>query len=83
MDAYSKTIIESVEKNANAVIKIDIEKKRNNQYYPAGAGSGFIISSDGYIFTNAHVVEKSERIWVSFPDGRREEAFLLGLENNF
>lgn len=82
MDAYSKTITEAVEKNANAVIKIDIEKKRNNRYYPAGSGSGFIISSDGYIFTNAHVVENSDRIWVSLPDGRKEEAFLLGLDQD-
>jgi S1-C subfamily serine protease len=78
MDAYSKTITEAVDKNANAVVKIDIEKKRNNKYYPAGSGSGFIISSDGYIFTNAHVVDKSDRIWISLPDGRKEEAFLLG-----
>lgn len=80
MDAYSKTITEAVERNTNAVVKIDIEQKRNNKYLPAGSGSGFIISSDGYIFTNAHVVEKSGRIKVILPDGRIEQALLLGVD---
>jgi len=80
MDAYSRTITRAVEKNANAVVKIDLERKRNNTYYPSGSGSGFIISSDGYIFTNAHVVESASRIKVILPDGRTEEATLLGMD---
>ncbi len=80
MDAYSKTMTKAVERNANAVVKIDIEQKRNDKYFQSGSGSGFIISSDGYIFTNAHVVEKSGRIKVILPDGRIEEAVLLGVD---
>jgi len=41
-------------------------------------GSGFIISSDGFILTNNHVVDKANDIKVSFDDGRMLEAKLIG-----
>ena len=41
-------------------------------------GSGFIISSDGYILTNNHVVDKATDIKVSLADGRSFEAKLIG-----
>jgi serine protease Do len=41
-------------------------------------GSGFIISADGYIFTNNHVVEKSEKIRVKLSDGREYDAQIIG-----
>jgi len=41
-------------------------------------GSGFIISADGYILTNNHVVDKAKDIKVSFDDGRVLEAKLVG-----
>lgn len=43
-----------------------------------GSGSGFIISSDGYIVTNNHVVENADRIDVTLFDQRRFEAELIG-----
>jgi serine protease Do len=41
-------------------------------------GSGFVISPDGYILTNNHVVDKATDIRVSFDDGRVLEAKLIG-----
>ena len=41
-------------------------------------GSGFVISPDGYIVTNDHVVGRATRITVSFPDGETYEAELVG-----
>ena len=41
-------------------------------------GSGFIISPDGYIFTNNHVVEQSEKIRVKLSDGREYDARIIG-----
>jgi len=44
----------------------------------SGFGSGFIISTDGYIVTNAHVVDDSEKITVQLTDRREYEAELVG-----
>ncbi len=46
----------------------------------AASGSGFIISSDGYILTNHHVIEDSNAITVSFYDGSSKEAKLVGYD---
>lgn len=43
-----------------------------------GVGSGFIISSDGLILTNAHVVEGANRVRVTLKDGRTFEGQVLG-----
>jgi Do/DeqQ family serine protease len=43
-----------------------------------GLGSGVVISGDGYILTNHHVVEDADRIFVDFIDGRTFTATLVG-----
>ncbi|MDX8384901.1 MAG: DegQ family serine endoprotease [Gallionella sp.] len=43
-------------------------------------GSGFIISSDGYIITNAHVVDRSEKITVRLNDKREFNAKIIGAD---
>lgn len=45
---------------------------------PAGQGSGVIVSEEGYILTNNHVVETADGIEVSLNDGRRFPAELIG-----
>lgn len=44
----------------------------------AGSGSGVVISADGYIATNNHVIENTSRIDVVFPDRRSFTAKLVG-----
>ena len=46
----------------------------------AGLGSGFVISSDGVILTNDHVVRGADRIMVTLPGGRDLEAKLIGTD---
>jgi serine protease Do len=41
-------------------------------------GSGFILSADGYIFTNNHVVEQADKIIVKLSDGREYDAKIVG-----
>jgi len=46
----------------------------------AGQGSGFIISSDGYILTNAHVIDNAAEIMVRLRDRSEYQAELLGTD---
>ncbi len=43
-----------------------------------GQGSGVIFASEGLLLTNAHVVEKAERVIVGLPDGRRASGQVIG-----
>ncbi|HEM47425.1 MAG TPA: Do family serine endopeptidase, partial [Alphaproteobacteria bacterium] len=43
-----------------------------------GAGSGFVISKDGYIVTNNHVIEDMDEIYVAFKDGSELPAEIIG-----
>jgi serine protease Do len=58
------------------------EQQRGPQQPPprVGAGSGFIISSDGYVMTNNHVIEDFERIDVTLSDGRSFKAEVIGTD---
>ena len=46
----------------------------------AGMGSGFIISEDGYVVTNNHVVENARQILVRLPDRQEYDATLVGTD---
>ena len=79
-----KTITGVVGKVATSVAHIHVNKKTKNrrgemQSAPA-SGSGFIISSDGYVVTNHHVIEDAESIKVLFSDGRTLNAELKGAD---
>lgn len=45
---------------------------------PRGVGSGFIISPDGYVLTNAHVVEGADEVYVTLTDKREYKAKMIG-----
>src|SRR5690606_15037170 len=47
---------------------------------PRGVGSGFIISADGYILTNNHVVAKSNGIFVTLTSGKEYKAKVIGTD---
>ena len=51
---------------------------RTPQRPPSGSGSGFIISTDGYILTNNHVVRDMDRLTVSLNDGTEYAATVVG-----
>ena len=50
------------------------------QRQPRASGSGVIISKDGYILTNNHVVEGAASLAVTFADGSRHDATLVGTD---
>lgn len=45
-------------------------------------GSGFVISADGYIVTNNHVIEQADTITITFSDGRELQASLVGRDKD-
>lgn len=49
-------------------------------YIPASSGSGIILTSDGYILTNAHVIDEAARLAVELYDGSEEKASVVGFD---
>jgi S1-C subfamily serine protease len=85
LDAYSKTITGVVGEIAQSVVHIQVQKKLIDrrtglERVQQCSGSGFIISSDGYIVTNCHVIENAVDIKVNFSDGSIEKAELKGVD---
>src|SRR5881227_656829 len=79
LDEYSRTVVSAAERVAPAVVNIEIEQRvKNRPRDVAGSGSGFVITPDGFILTNSHVVHHSARIVVNVPDGRDCPAQLIG-----
>jgi serine protease Do len=102
---------ELYEKQAPAVVSIDVTQKVKRSRFPEGlseddpfydffrrfggvprrgaperefdqqsVGSGFIISSDGYVITNAHVVEGADEVNVKLSDKREFKAKVIGFD---
>ncbi len=87
LDAYSQAVVRVAETVSPAVVNITVSKPMGRQTrrgyggYPfeaQGAGSGFVIASDGYILTNNHVVNDSTKIKVTTSDGTDYSASLVG-----
>lgn len=58
----------------------DQQQPRGNQPPVRGAGSGFIVSSDGYILTNTHVVANADEVTVRLTDRREFPAKVIGAD---
>jgi S1-C subfamily serine protease len=69
LDAYSRAVSTAVARVGPAVVHVAAGR---------GTGSGVVISPDGLLLTNSHVVRGAARVAVLAPDGRRFDARLLG-----
>lgn len=84
LDSYSGIIVNAAKLVSKSVVHIKVKKipvpgaKPSNPQNPYATGSGFIISSDGYIVTNNHVISNSEEILVALPDGSEHAAKVIG-----
>lgn len=85
LDAYSRTVVGVSQQVSPSVAQIKVKKNspkqqrnRRRRQNPYGTGSGFIISSDGYVVTNSHVVHQALEIRVALQDGREFKGHLIG-----
>jgi S1-C subfamily serine protease len=79
LDAYSRAVIAVVDNVGPAIVSISVGQASTPAgFEPEGAGSGFVITPDGYILTNSHVASEAKRIEAIFTDGRRLPAALVG-----
>lgn len=74
LDAYSQAVMATLDKSRAAVLSLRVQGRRGR----AGAGSGFLITPDGYAVTNHHVVEGGQHITASLDDGSEHAAELVG-----
>lgn len=85
LDSYSNTVSSVADSSASSVVHIIVQKEivnrqtKQKQVVP-GSGTGFIISSDGYIVTNNHVVEDAKSIRVTLANGNEVNAQLRGTD---
>lgn len=74
LDAYSDAVAGAAARVAASVAHVAVERGGR----PAGAGSGFLVASDGHLLTNSHVVHGAAAIRATFPDGSTGKAWLVG-----
>lgn len=83
-DGSTLSVAEVATTAADSVVEISTETVSNDmfmrQYVTEGAGSGVVISADGYIATNNHVIEGASKITVRLTDGKEYEAKLIGTD---
>jgi S1-C subfamily serine protease len=79
LDGYSRAVTQAVERVSGALVKIDVQSKRRaHRPGQEGSGSGFLFTPDGLILTNSHVVHQAVKISLTFTDGSRSGAVLIG-----
>jgi serine protease Do len=71
---------QSMRESYNPIMEFFYGDKYQDTQPVVGFGSGVIISEDGYIVTNNHVIDKSEQIFVTLNDKREFEAKLIGTD---
>src|SRR5262245_52543775 len=78
LDAYSLAVVAVVERIGPAVASLAVGNAREREPEPYGSGSGVLITPDGYLLTNSHVVRGARRIEATLTDGRRLAARTVG-----
>lgn len=78
LDAYSATVTAVAERVLPSVASLRI--RRSDRYGDSGAGSGVVITPDGYLVTSAHVVAEARHATAAFIDGTEYDLDVIGAD---
>src|SRR5436190_23679740 len=71
LDAYSHAVTSVVEAVGPAVVSVSLRR---------GGGSGVLFTPDGYLLTNAHVVDRAGSVKIGLPDGSTHDGNVVGTD---
>ena len=75
----STEIVSIAELATKTIVQVQVgNMSENGEFLPNGGGSGVVISEDGLIMTNHHVIDNSTQVRVIFEDGRMYESEIIG-----
>jgi S1-C subfamily serine protease len=80
LDAYSNAVIGITERVGPAVVRVETGSKTPQSQERGGLGSGIVISPDGLVLTNSHVVGVSKQIRLRDSEGIVTDARVLGVD---
>src|SRR5712675_3565456 len=80
LDAYSNAVIGVTERVGPAVVRVETGPKVRSPRERGGLGSGIVISPDGLVLTNSHVVGSSKQIRLRDIEGIVTDARVLGVD---
>jgi S1-C subfamily serine protease len=83
LDAYSQTVVGVAERLAPSVANLRVSRQTRHGRRPAGAGSGIVLTPDGFLLTSAHVVaggERTVRGAATLVDGRELSFEVVGAD---
>jgi S1-C subfamily serine protease len=79
LDAYSRAVIAVAERLAPSVASLRVMRRTRGGQLPAASGSAVVLTPDGFLVTNAHVVGRSDtRGRATFGDGREQRFEVVG-----
>jgi len=76
-DAYSQAVVDVVDRVSPAVVRVETAPDREKRQR-GGTGSGVVISPDGLVLTNSHVVQGASSVRLALADTRTVKARVLG-----
>lgn len=84
LDAYSRAVVQAAEMVSPTVVNVEVRHGSGGRgesrggHPSSGSGSGFVLTPDGFIMTNSHVVHDADQIHVTLADGFRSDAEIIG-----